>query len=133
MRERYFTLEEATALLPRLTALLTELRERRRTLLAREQEQQERYRARVRVNGHARGGEEFVERQAAIEADLAALNQGIQEILALGVELKDIETGLVDFPAWRGGRVVYLCWRLGEPTIAWWHEIDAGFAGRQPL
>ena len=125
MRERYFTLEEATALLPRLTALLIELRERRRTLLAREQEQQERYRARVRVNGHARGGEEFV--------DLAALNRGIQEILALGVELKDIETGLVDFPAWRGGRVVYLCWRLGEPTIAWWHEIDAGFAGRQPL
>ncbi|MBX5492055.1 MAG: DUF2203 domain-containing protein [Chloroflexi bacterium] len=133
MRQRYFTVEEATALLPRLTALLTELRERRRALLAKELEQQERYRTRVRVNGHARGGEEFAERQAAIEADLAALNQGVQAVTALGVELKDIETGLVDFPSWREGRVVYLCWRLGEPTIAWWHEVDAGFAGRQPL
>jgi hypothetical protein len=51
----------------------------------------------------------------------------------MGVELKDIEEGLVDFRSMRDGRIVYLCWRQGEDTIAFWHELDAGFAGRQPL
>jgi hypothetical protein len=132
-QRRYFTLDEALALLPRLTELLTTLQERRRALLAREQEQQQRYLQRVRANGHASGGEEFSQRQRAIEADIAALNEIIGTIQELGVEIKDLEMGLVDFPAWREGRVVYLCWKLGEPTIAWWHELDTGFAGRQPL
>jgi hypothetical protein len=49
------------------------------------------------------------------------------------VELKDVEQGLLDFPHEREGRVVYLCWRLGEEGIGWWHDLDVGFAGRQPL
>ena len=133
MRERYFTLDEATALLPRLTTLLTGLRERRQSLLGHEREQETRYQQRVRVNGHAQGGEEFVQRREAIEADQTALRELVEEIQALGVEVKDVDMGLVDFPAWREGRVVYLCWRLGEPTIAWWHDLDTGFGGRQPL
>ena len=55
----------------------------------------------------------------------------VQELNALGVELKDYYTGLVDFPGWMNGHEVYLCWRLGEPEVAHWHELDAGFAGRQ--
>lgn len=56
------------------------------------------------------------------------------EIHEAGVEIKDHSTGLIDFPSMRGGRVVYLCWKFGEgDEIAWWHEIDDGFAGRQPL
>ncbi|HMQ04040.1 MAG TPA: DUF2203 domain-containing protein [Pyrinomonadaceae bacterium] len=56
------------------------------------------------------------------------------EINDLGVQLKDHSQGLVDFPSMRDGRVVLLCWKLGEPEeIAWWHEVDAGFAGRQPI
>ena len=50
-----------------------------------------------------------------------------------GVELKDYFAGLVDFPSRREGRVVYLCWRFGEPAVAYWHELEAGFAGRQKL
>lgn len=51
-----------------------------------------------------------------------------------GVELKDYSRGLIDFPSTRGDRVVYLCWQIGDgPEISWWHETDAGFAGRQPL
>ena len=50
-----------------------------------------------------------------------------------GIEIKDISSGLVDFPSLRSGRVVYLCWRVDEETITHWHEIDEGFAGRQPL
>ncbi len=56
-----------------------------------------------------------------------------QELRKLGVELKDYFTGLIDFPCWMDGREVYLCWQLGEPEVAHWHELDAGFAGRQKL
>jgi len=56
------------------------------------------------------------------------------ELHKTGIELKDHTSGLIDFPCMRGERIVYLCWRLGEPDrIEWWHEIDGGFAGRQPL
>ncbi len=56
-----------------------------------------------------------------------------QEILELGVEIKDFDKGLCDFPHMREGRVVFLCWMKGEDDIEWWHDIEAGFAGRQPL
>ena len=55
------------------------------------------------------------------------------ELQQLGVELKDYFTGLIDFPCWMDGREVYLCWRLGEPEVGHWHELDDGFAGRQKL
>jgi hypothetical protein len=56
------------------------------------------------------------------------------EITALGVEIKDYARGLIDFPSLRGGRIVYLCWELADGgPIAWWHETDAGYAGREPL
>ena len=61
------------------------------------------------------------------------LNDLIDELQYAGVELKDIEMGLLDFPAIYKGREIYLCWHLGEPTICAWHEIDAGFAGRQDI
>jgi hypothetical protein len=51
----------------------------------------------------------------------------------MGVHIKDIDRGLCDFPYMRNGRVVYLCWQLGEDAIAFWHDIEAGFAGREPL
>jgi hypothetical protein len=57
----------------------------------------------------------------------------VAELEALGVEFKGFDLGLVDFPSEMNGRVVHLCWRLGEPAIQHWHEVGAGFAGRQPL
>ena len=56
-----------------------------------------------------------------------------EELHKLGVELKDPNTGLVDFPSMRNAREVYLCWRLGEPGVEYWHELNAGFAGRQSI
>jgi hypothetical protein len=56
-----------------------------------------------------------------------------RELEALGIQLEDRRLGLVDFPSEMGGRQVLLCWRLGEPDVQFWHEVDAGFAGRQPL
>jgi len=63
----------------------------------------------------------------------AGLNHLIERVQEMDCELKDIDQGLVDFRAEREGREVYLCWKLGEPDIRWWHELDAGFAGRRPL
>mgnify|MGYP002777070459 CR=1 FL=1 len=57
----------------------------------------------------------------------------VNELAELGVEVKDYERGLVDFPGERDGRTVYLCWELGEPEVRFWHELDAGYQGRQPL
>ena len=61
------------------------------------------------------------------------LKQKLAYFEMAGVEIKDLSTGLIDFPSLRGGRVVYLCWRMGEETITHWHETNVGFAGRQPL
>jgi hypothetical protein len=133
MQGRYFTLEQALALLPRLTELLTALQAARRALQAQEQSLTERFARRVRGNGHVHGGEELAQQQAELAAGVEALKDQVADIEALGCVLKDLDTGLVDFPALREGREVYLCWRLGEPTIAWWHDLDTGFAGRQPL
>ncbi|HWQ29082.1 MAG TPA: DUF2203 domain-containing protein [Dehalococcoidia bacterium] len=128
---RLFTVEEAEALIPELTEILLELRKRSREL--------ERIRSdlsiaarRARGNGHVAEGAPGSSRRRAEEL-VAEINRLHARILALGCELKGIEEGLIDFPAEREGRTVYLCWRLGEPGISWWHELDAGFAGRQPL
>jgi hypothetical protein len=61
------------------------------------------------------------------------MQAGVVRIDELGVTLRDIESGLIDFPALVTGRQVWLCWRLGEGDIAWWHELSTGFEGRQPL
>jgi hypothetical protein len=133
MRQRHFTLEEALALLPRLTELLEALQAQSRERQELERRLAERYQHRVRGNGQVRGGEELTRAQAQLEAIMTELNEQVAAIAALGVEVKDPDQGLVDFPSLRDGREVYLCWRLGEPTIAWWHDLDTGFAGREPL
>lgn len=77
------------------------------------------------------------EERARLEAELGRavdrMHRYVDELVDLGVELKDYATGLLDFVALHEGREVYLCWRPGEATISHWHERDAGFAGRQPI
>jgi hypothetical protein len=85
----------------------------------------------MRQNGHAAQARELEARIQEVTEDLAA---GIDQVTAMGIDIKSLEHGLIDFPSLREGRVVFLCWRLGEgPTIRFWHDIDAGFAGRRPL
>lgn len=73
----------------------------------------------------------------AIRDELEGMQETLQgyvkELGELGVELKGPDAGLVDFPSMRDGRIVYLCWKLGEPEVQYWHELEAGFRGRQPL
>ncbi|HEU5316961.1 MAG TPA: DUF2203 domain-containing protein [Chloroflexota bacterium] len=131
--ERLYTLEEARAALPRVRELMAEIRERMMAVGAL-QERLEELRERKRRGEHD-DNEGKVAAQALAEAN--RLGQEIQEraveVQEMGVEIKDLRTGLVDFRSRRDERVVYLCWRLGEDEIEYWHELDTGFAGRQPL
>jgi hypothetical protein len=65
--------------------------------------------------------------------DFDRLHELLHQVQDMGIQVKDLTIGLVDFAALRGGREVYLCWQYGEEGIQYWHELDAGFAGRQPI
>jgi hypothetical protein len=120
--ERVFTVEEADDLIPSLQPSLERIREARQVVL-------EGGRA-VRDSATANGGGE---RGKAYWEALRALRREVEGILGRGVILRDPETGLIDFPARKEGRDVFLCWRLGEERVMFWHSPDTGFGGRQPL
>ena len=77
--------------------------------------------------------ERLLAARPALRRTVEALDAAIEEIQAIGVELKDVELGLVDFPAEREGELVYLCWQFGEDRVRFWHRRSEGFAGRRPL
>lgn len=131
---RYFTLDEANALVPTIRDLL-ETVQRQAAELARIQQQLAVYGRNASTNGHGTNGAGRTMHQAFERADalLAGVRAGIEAIQQTGAELKDVQTGLVDFRAMRDGREVYLCWKQGEDRIDFWHDLDTGFAGRQPL
>ena len=132
MPPRLYTLDEAEALLPRLVPILEAIRDAHAKLDKAQAEIEELKRA-VSSNGRGSKAERMAAASEAAKRAAMIFRERAGELDALGVELKDPSTGLIDFRARRQGRIVYLCWRLGEPRIDWWHELDAGFAGRQPL
>lgn len=125
-----FTLDEARALLPTVREIVAQIQQAKRDL-DHHSRVLEGLIERSVGNGHG-SGSQTPAREGA-EKSAAELDRLITELHELGVEMKGIEDGLVDFPSMREGRVVYLCWKAGEDDIAFWHEIDTGFAGRQPL
>jgi len=128
---RYFTPAEAEALLPEIDRLLATAQ----GLLARlDQLHPPRSRG-VAVNGQVLRGDERVDQPADEQQTIQAQLQAIAEqIHAQGVTLRDIRTGLIDFPALRDGQEIFLCWQRGEPLrLAWWHPFSTGIAGRQRL
>ena len=129
---KYFTLEEASALLPTIRPILEQIITLRARLERTERDLVNLH-WKARTNGHAEYSGSFGAGQSARSELMAEINAELVKIHDLGVELKDPAVGLIDFPSLREGRVVYLCWRLGEAAIEYWHETDTGFAGRQPL
>jgi hypothetical protein len=124
---KLFTVEEANALLPSVREILQKIRRSRRRLGAYRNE------AKLAADGAGQGGGGMAQgvRYAMI---LTRFTEEMSELDALGVQLKDFDRGLVDFPSLRDGRVVLLCWQLGEgDELEWWHDMDAGFGGRTPL
>jgi hypothetical protein len=122
---RYFTLESANETLLTLKPIIQEILEIRQSLLERQPEVWP-----VVQKSIGNGGSKAAS-QAALE--VKRLNELTREIHESGALLKDINIGLLDFPCLREGREVYLCWRFGEDNIAYWHELDAGYSGRQLL
>ncbi len=120
-----FTLSEARSLLPRLRKLLSHMTREREALVGLRVEI-DKARAKSDYGGGSLAGPAYLLR-------LAGFSEVVQEIETLGVVIKDFRTGLIDFPYERDGRIVYLCWKLNETEIEWWHETDSGFAGRRPL
>lgn len=127
----YFTREEAEALLPQITVVLLKIQEHRQAMQHTEEELSV-LRAQSMNNGHHL--HERIERlQKTLVEHIEALQTLARELKHFGCELKDPDTGLIDFLSMREGREIYLCWRLGEDSINYWHYLDTGFMGRQPL
>ena len=124
---KIFTVQEANALLPDVRKIVGKIQRAHRKI-ARYSED-----AKKAAEAAERGGGGFSD-GVAYAFVLTELTVQISELEALGVQLKDFERGLVDFPSLRDGRVVLLCWQLGEgDELEWWHDVDTGFAGRTPL
>jgi hypothetical protein len=122
MARKPFTVEEANELLPRLTPVLVELR----------QKFEEAVKIREGIARIARSNGGSTERGSWSDTlnEVAGL---LGKLEGWGVELKDVSTGLVDFPTIIEGEDAYLCWRLGEPEVSYWHTVEGGFQGRRPL
>jgi len=124
---KLFTVEEANALLPSVRQLLRKLQRCRHRLGTYSEEARQAADQADQGGGGIAGGLLYARLLTNIAAEMG-------EIEAMGVQLKDFDRGLVDFPSLREGRVVLLCWQLDEgDELEWWHDMDAGFAGRTPL
>lgn len=124
---KLFSLEEANALLPAVRRIVVDITRAHAVVLRRKAAARHAAAGAEAGGGAMPGGAHYA-------AALLRLAARVGELETLGVQLKDYERGLIDFPTLRDGRVVLLCWQAGEgEQLEWWHEVEAGFAGRQPL
>ena len=125
---RTYTIEEANDLIPQVRAVLLQLAVQQRRLDASHAEMHRQ----LDVNGDPASAAAAVRQ----EAEVSEIREGMRTLMLhlgeMGVELRDLEMGLVDFPGMRDGRPVWLCWRLADPRVAFWHGTDEGYASRQP-
>ncbi|HEY1507739.1 MAG TPA: DUF2203 domain-containing protein [Solirubrobacteraceae bacterium] len=126
LHEHHYTLDQATAVRGWVADRIGSIRRSQAELVA--------------LGAHARAGIESLDPQTGgsypgreVATALVAVSRALNELEAVDVVVRDVERGLVDFPALRGGEEIYLCWLVDEDEIGFWHEPDAGFAGRQPL
>jgi len=123
--DRLFTLAEANHLIPQLNTRLTAIR-RAKAALVRTTEDIRKASAQAEYGGGSVAGPLYL-------SSLQQISSNLQAIQELGVLVKDLDLGLCDFPHIRDGRVVFLCWRLGEQEVRWWHETTMGYKDRCPL
>lgn len=132
-KRKYFTIEEANATLPLLRAVLRDVTELAHDLRRRHPRimQLQQLLDAKKINKAETA--ELDQLKEEFGRDQEHMHEYEDELKKLHVELKDYFTGLIDFPCWMDDREVYLCWKLDEPEVAHWHELDSGFAGRQKL
>lgn len=124
LREANSILSEVRPIVERMTALAEDVRLRKERLAELNRGARER---------HPLYREEVAAMERSLEDDMLRLQEYVRAIVGLGAEVKNIREGILDFPARLEGRRIWLCWRMGEPEIRFWHEWDAGFAGRRPI
>lgn len=129
---KIFTVEQANASLPLVGAIARDIATLSISIVERRERLQHLQGDRPRRADDIYAAE-LAQTERDVERDVAQLQEYVDELKALGVDLKNAQQGLIDFPAEIDGRPVYLCWKLGEPEVLYWHEIEAGFAGRQSL
>jgi hypothetical protein len=128
-----FTLDEANALLPALESLLRAALESKEKLL---QAQKDAHQLAYRVflsGGSLLKISDLLAQKAAREQTMQRLKDAVAEIDSIGVQVKDLSIGLLDFPCNVDGEIILLCWKLGEPRITHWHGLEEGFKGRKPI
>jgi hypothetical protein len=121
---KFFTLEQAHRALPLVRRIVADIVDQHARVLALQTQDDP---------SHDDAEDREIELNADASQALERLREFVQELTAVGCDLKDLERGLVDFPCMHEGREVCLCWHLGEERIDFWHEVEAGFAGRQPI
>jgi hypothetical protein len=122
--EKHYTREEARSLLPRINSWLEQLQKLQQALIPQEKTLQE-----LACTGAELGGE-IVNNWVRSLADFRSI---LLEFQRRQIQIKDLDRGLIDFPAIVGGREVFLCWEKGEKDVEFWHELDSGYSGREPL
>jgi hypothetical protein len=130
--ERIFTPEDANTLLPELLPLVEEMVAAKRAL-DEAQERAEDVNARISGNGGGLPPAELAEVHDLVNRRATALAHALEQVQSHGVIVKDLDSGLVDFPSRREGEDVLLCWQLGEDEVGFWHGYDDGYAGRRPI
>ena len=126
---RLFTVDEANALLPAVRVLMERIQENIQRL-------KNKSKIIIRDEQLDPGAADFMDRlqeNNEIARLVSEVKDGVEQIQSYGCICKGAEQGLIDFPCLLGAEVVYLCWQQGEPTVSYWHRIEAGFAGRRPL
>jgi hypothetical protein len=132
MAPRYFTLDEANEALAELGPLAEQMVEHRRELVD-AQGRRAALGAQVGANGGDLTPSDFAEADEELERVATALAESIERIQAAGVLIKDLDRGLLDFPALRDGEEILLCWHVGEDEIRYWHGLEEGFSGRKRI
>lgn len=133
MSERTFTLDEAQSLLPVLESLLRTAIDGKSLIEAVDKETQDLAHHIFLSGGMTINVVHFARRKAEREKTIHKVKDALAEIDAIGVQVKDLDIGLLDFPCEVNGEIVLLCWKLGEQGITHWHGVTEGFAGRKPI
>lgn len=122
---KHFTPEEANRLLPQVRALVVQVMQARQVIIDARPELWP-----VLEKGLGNGGSK---KAGEMIQEFRRVEDGLRDLKELGIVVKDISIGLVDFPALRAGREILLCWKFNEPRVAYWHDLQSGYAGRQKL
>lgn len=122
---RHFSVDEANAILPRVRAIVASVLAARQRMIDAQPEVWPTLEKAVGNGGSKKAG--------ALVEEFKKVEDGVKALQNLGILVKDVNTGLLDFPSLRGDREVFLCWRYDEPEVAFWHDLQAGFAGRQAI